>query len=59
MYYFTVPPSNAKLEYKKYDEVSPGRVMMNCTSTGLPAPTLQWTVGNDKVSVANYLKRHL
>ncbi|XP_013173076.1 PREDICTED: uncharacterized protein LOC106121806 [Papilio xuthus] len=44
-----VPPSSAELEYKKYDEVSPGRVMMNCTSSGLPAPNLQWTVANDKV----------
>ncbi|KPJ04606.1 hypothetical protein RR46_03217 [Papilio xuthus] len=44
-----MPPSSAELEYKKYDEVSPGRVMMNCTSSGLPAPNLQWTVANDKV----------
>ncbi|XP_045536878.1 uncharacterized protein LOC106708374 [Papilio machaon] len=44
-----VPPASAKLEYKKYDEVSPGRVMINCTSSGLPAPNLQWTVADAKV----------
>ncbi|CAK1582550.1 unnamed protein product [Parnassius mnemosyne] len=44
-----VPPSAAKLEYKAYEEVPPGRVMLNCTSSGLPAPSLQWTVADDKV----------
>ncbi|CAH2041127.1 unnamed protein product, partial [Iphiclides podalirius] len=43
-----VPPSVAKLERETYDS-TPDRVMLNCSSTGLPAPILQWTVGEDKV----------
>ncbi|XP_068630523.1 uncharacterized protein [Battus philenor] len=44
-----VPPNDAQLEYKTYDEVNPGRVMLNCSSSGLPAPTLQWEVDENKV----------
>ncbi|XP_039756958.1 uncharacterized protein LOC120631440 isoform X2 [Pararge aegeria] len=43
-----VPPSDATILSKK-EESSQIRVMMNCSSTGLPAPNLSWTVGNDKV----------
>ncbi|XP_026493938.2 uncharacterized protein LOC113399115 [Vanessa tameamea] len=44
-----VPPSNASLTSKTQDGSSPTRVMLNCSSTGLPAPNLQWTVDQDKL----------
>ncbi|XP_023942557.1 uncharacterized protein LOC112049051 [Bicyclus anynana] len=44
-----VPPSDATLTSKQQDDSSLNRVVMNCSSAGLPAPTLSWTVGDDKV----------
>ncbi|OWR45760.1 hypothetical protein KGM_207231 [Danaus plexippus plexippus] len=44
-----VPPSDAEVVSHVHDESLPSRVMLNCSSTGLPAPNLQWTVDNDKL----------
>ncbi|XP_034832928.1 uncharacterized protein [Maniola hyperantus] len=44
-----VPPSDAILISNKHEDSSPNRVMLNCSSTGLPAPNLLWSVGDDKV----------
>ncbi|XP_045452144.1 uncharacterized protein LOC123661202 [Melitaea cinxia] len=44
-----VPPSNATLTSQYQDGSSPTRVMLNCSSSGLPAPTLKWTVNKDKL----------
>ncbi|CAD0197924.1 unnamed protein product [Chrysodeixis includens] len=43
-----VPPTNAVVEVGSVNAES-GRVMLNCTSSGVPAPTLVWTVGEQKV----------
>lgn len=52
-----VPPSNATLVSKVQEGSSPPRVMLNCSSTGLPAPRLLWTIDNDKLQ-ADFTDRH-
>lgn len=47
---FSVPPSVAELQRGTSNESTPDRVTLNCSSSGLPAPNLQWTVNQDKVS---------
>ncbi|XP_072930256.1 uncharacterized protein [Epargyreus clarus] len=43
-----VSPSNATI-VSTVKEESQERISLNCSSTGLPAPDLLWTVGDDKV----------
>ncbi|XP_026730484.1 uncharacterized protein LOC113495763 [Trichoplusia ni] len=43
-----VPPTDAVVEVGSVNAES-GRVMLNCTSSGVPAPNLVWTVGEQKV----------
>ncbi|VVC96540.1 unnamed protein product [Leptidea sinapis] len=51
-----VPPSNAELTVITSNDPSSPRVTLNCSSSGLPAPSLQWTVGDNKVQ-ADFARR--
>ncbi|XP_038212599.1 uncharacterized protein LOC119832871 [Zerene cesonia] len=51
-----VPPSDAVLHVKSPEDPTSPRVTLNCSSTGLPAPSLLWNVGGDKVQ-ADFSKR--
>ncbi|CAH0727187.1 unnamed protein product, partial [Brenthis ino] len=53
-----VPPTNATLVSKVGDGSSPSRVMLNCSSTGLPAPRLQWTLDNNDKLQADFTDRY-
>lgn len=44
-----MPPTDAVVEVGSENAQS-GRVMLNCTSNGLPAPSLTWTIGEQKVA---------
>ena len=46
-----VPPSAASLRIITLSgsKQTPGRVTLNCTTSGLPAPDLKWTIGSQKV----------
>lgn len=44
----SVPPSDAHISVATMDSES-GRVTLNCTSSGLPSPTLIWTIGAQRV----------
>lgn len=50
-----VPPTDAVVEQIGQNDQSSGRVSVNCTSSGLPAPNLVWTIGDQKVFSSNYL----
>lgn len=45
---FTVPPTDAVVQAGPIN-VDSGRVVLNCTSCGLPAPQLVWQIGQQKV----------
>ncbi|CAK1543244.1 unnamed protein product [Leptosia nina] len=51
-----VPPSNAHLEVVPSEDLATPRVMLNCSSQGLPAPSIFWTVGDEKAQ-ADFTRR--
>ncbi|XP_045524440.1 uncharacterized protein LOC123714276 [Pieris brassicae] len=44
-----VVPSDAHLEIRASEDPASPRVTLNCSTEGLPAPTLNWIVGGDKI----------
>ncbi|KOB77401.1 Uncharacterized protein OBRU01_03390, partial [Operophtera brumata] len=45
-----VPPTNATVDVAQRDS-SGSRVVLNCTSSGMPAPTLLWSIGEQRVRI--------
>ncbi|XP_053608709.1 uncharacterized protein LOC128674258 [Plodia interpunctella] len=53
----TVLPSDAVIEASKASDSDPnsgGKPLLNCSSTGIPAPRIEWTIGDENSEMTSF-----